>query len=150
MNKKMQGIILAAGKSTRFNTGKTKLLEKLCGQEMVIYITKLLARLQIQTTVVVGYQKDDVINTITHHHGDTITCVTQNEQRGTGDALLCTQSRWHATDLLILNGDIPLITDDIIENLYKEHCIAQATISFVTAHHPERHSEKRITSLLSL
>jgi len=137
MNKNMQGIILAAGKSTRFNTGKTKLLEKLCGQEMVIYITKLLARLQIQTTVVVGYQKEDIIHAITQYHGTHITCITQEEQRGTGDALICTQDNWYATDLLILNGDIPLITDDIIEELYKQHCLTQAAISFVTAHHPE-------------
>ncbi len=137
MNKNLQGIILAAGKSTRFNTGKTKLLEKLCGQEMVIYITKLLARLHIQTTVVVGYQKDDIINTITEYHNNDITCITQEVQRGTGDALMCTQSVWHAPDLLILNGDIPLITDEIIENLYTQHRNAHAAISFVTAHHPE-------------
>lgn len=53
----IQAIVLAAGKSTRFNTGKTKLLEKICGQEMILYITKLLQQCNIPTTLVVGHQK---------------------------------------------------------------------------------------------
>ena len=40
---KVQAIVLAAGKSTRFNTGRTKLLEKICGQEMILYTTRLLS-----------------------------------------------------------------------------------------------------------
>ena len=39
---RVQAIVLAAGKSTRFNTGRTKLLEKICGQEMILYTTRLI------------------------------------------------------------------------------------------------------------
>ncbi len=42
MPKKLQAIVLAAGKSTRFKTGRTKLLEKICGQEMVLYTNKII------------------------------------------------------------------------------------------------------------
>ncbi len=130
----IQAIILAAGKSTRFNTGKTKLLEKICGQEMVIYLTKLLERCKIPTTVVVGYQKNELMECIRSYHNDNIRCITQEEQRGTGHALRCTQDQWNTTDLLVLNGDIPLITHDIIQQLYTLHRTTQATISFVIAH----------------
>src|SRR6266404_2459610 len=57
-----QAIILAAGKSTRFNTEKTKLAENICGQAMILFPTKLLQTLHIPTLVVVGYQQDVVKN----------------------------------------------------------------------------------------
>ena len=60
----IQAIVLAAGKATRFNTGTTKLTQKICGQEMVLYLTKLLAHLKIPTTLVVGYQKEQVMETV--------------------------------------------------------------------------------------
>src|SRR5689334_22146666 len=109
----VQGIILAAGKSTRFNTGKTKLLEKICGQEMILFITRLLAQSNIPTIVVVGHQKDELIDCLNTHHTPPLQYIIQEEQRGTGHALRCTQQIWHTTDLLVLNGDIPLITSDI-------------------------------------
>ena len=37
----LQAIILAAGKSTRFNTGSSKLLAPLCGQAVVVYPARL-------------------------------------------------------------------------------------------------------------
>ncbi len=50
--KDVQAVILAAGKSSRFKTGKTKLVEKLCGQEMVVYPTKLFTSLNVPVTMV--------------------------------------------------------------------------------------------------
>jgi len=132
--KNIQAIVLAAGKATRFNTGTTKLTQKICGQEMVLYLTKVLAQMKIPTTLVVGYQKEQVIETVKQHHGDTITFVTQEEQLGTGHALMCTKPQWDSEHLLILNGDMPLIAQDIIQELYDKHCATQAAMSFVVAH----------------
>src|ERR1700722_2073876 len=132
-----QGIILAAGKSTRFNTGKTTIFEKRCEQERILYVTKLLAHCNIPTIIVVGHQKNDLLACISKHHENSIQYITQDEQRGTGHALRCTEQNWHATDLLVLNGDIPLITDDIIQQLYAKHRATDAAISFVTAHKPD-------------
>lgn len=132
--KNIQAIVLAAGKSTRFNTGSTKLTQKICGQEMILYLTKLLAQLGIPTTVVVGYQKEQVIHAVKQQHGDAVTFVVQEEQLGTGHALKCTQAQWQAEHLLILNGDIPLISEDIIQHLHEKHCATNAVMSFVIAH----------------
>jgi len=134
MVKNTQAVILAAGKSTRFNTGKTKLLEKICGQEMILYVTKLLERLHIPTVVVVGYQKEDVQSTIQQFHENTISFVEQVEQKGTGHAILCTQEQWYADNILIINGDVPLVTDNILQELYTQHNATHADISFVTSH----------------
>ena len=134
---KVQAIILAAGKSTRFNTGRTKLLEKICGQEMILYTTRLLEQLNIPITVVVGYQKDAIQEVITRHHHNSINFVVQEEQCGTGHALMCTQPIWERENILIMNGDVPLVTTDIIENLYEKHIHSHADISFVIAHNAD-------------
>ncbi len=132
--KNIQAIVLAAGKATRFNTGTTKLTQKICGQEMVLYLTKLLTHLKIPTTLVVGYQKEQVMETVKRQHEQAVSFVTQEEQLGTGHALMCTKSQWQSENLLILNGDMPLIAEDIIQGLYDKHCQTQAVMSFVVAH----------------
>src|SRR5687768_15252275 len=101
MNKTIQAIILAAGKSTRFNTEKTKLLYTICGQAMILFSTKLLEQLHIPTTVIVGYQEELIKNTITKEHNNTITFVTQENQNGTGHALACSQSLWNKDHILV-------------------------------------------------
>ncbi len=134
---KVQAVILAAGKSTRFNTGRTKLLEKICGQEMILYTTRLLEQLNIPITVVVGYQKDAIQEVITRHHHNSINFAVQEEQCGTGHALMCSQPIWERDNILIMNGDVPLVTTDIIETLYEKHLHSHADISFVSAHNAD-------------
>lgn len=134
MNRNLQAIILAAGKSTRFNTKQSKLIEKICGQEMILYPTKLLASLEISTTLVVGYQREILESVVRKNHGERIKFVHQKEQIGTGHALLCTQDLWDKKNILILNGDVPLITTDMVTNIYQKHMKENAQITFVTAH----------------
>lgn len=134
---KVQAIVLAAGKSTRFNTGRTKLLEKICGQEMILYTMRLLEQLNIPISVVVGYQKDDVQQAITRRHFNGVNFIVQEEQCGTGHAIMCTKSAWEREHILIMNGDVPLVTSSIIENLYEKHLSSHADVSFVTAHNAD-------------
>jgi bifunctional UDP-N-acetylglucosamine pyrophosphorylase/glucosamine-1-phosphate N-acetyltransferase len=133
----VQAIILAAGKATRFNTGNTKVLEKICGQEMILYPTRLLEALKIATTVVIGHQKKVVQKIVQKVHGTKIDFVTQEEQRGTGHALLCAQPTFKKQHILIMNADVPLVDSAIIKELYERHCATNAVISFVTAHNTD-------------
>ncbi len=134
---KVQAIILAAGKSTRFNTGRTKLLEKICGQEMILYTTRLLEQLNIPITVVVGYQKDAIKEVISNRHHKAINFVVQEEQYGTGHALVCSNTVWEREHSLIMNGDVPLVTSDTIESLYEKHIASHADVSFVISHNAD-------------
>jgi bifunctional UDP-N-acetylglucosamine pyrophosphorylase/glucosamine-1-phosphate N-acetyltransferase len=129
---KIQAIILAAGKSSRFNTGSTKLSFTLCGQEMVAYPAKVLAQMNIPMTFVVGFQKQAIKQIIHHHAIPNATFIEQEKQLGTGHALLCSHNEWHAENILVLNGDIPLITPEIITELLITHHNQNATISFIT------------------
>ena len=134
MLKNVQAVILAAGKSSRFKTGKTKLVEKICGQEMILYPTSLLINLKLPVTLVVGFQRELIEKTVMKQFSDDVTFVHQTDQLGTGHAIACSQSTWNRDHILIMNGDMPLINKDLIQKLYTKHVHNNASISFVTAH----------------
>lgn len=109
---------------------------------MILYPTNLLKQLNIPITLVVGHQKNQIKETVTKHHdnhnqNNKIDFVTQEEQRGTGHAIVCTQDSWKNDHILIMNGDMPLVTEDIIETLYKKHLDTKAVVSFVIAHNAD-------------
>ena len=132
---KLQAIVLAAGKATRFKTGNTKLIEKICGQEMIVFSAKLLEKLNIPTIFVVGYQKEIIENLVSKHTCCKPQFIHQEKQLGTGHAVACTKDLWNQKNILILNGDVPLVTQKIIEKLYKKHTESDAAISFVVSHY---------------
>ena len=72
MPENLQAILLAGGKSIRFNTEKTKLTEKICGKEMILYPINLLQRMNIPTTMVVGFQKEKIIEVLATHNIKTL------------------------------------------------------------------------------
>lgn len=125
-----QAIVLAAGRSSRFNTSATKLSFTICGQEMIRYPLNLLQSLAIKTHVVVGYQQE-TIRSILAKNSYPIECVEQTIQKGTGHALLCTQEYWTEETLLVLNGDTPLLTQAQVKNLIEQHRATSAAISLI-------------------
>jgi bifunctional UDP-N-acetylglucosamine pyrophosphorylase/glucosamine-1-phosphate N-acetyltransferase len=132
----LQAIVLAGGNSNQ-TIRKTMLVEKICGKEIILYPTTLLAQLQIPTTVVVGYQKELVMETIIKHHASTVDFAIQQEQHGTGHAIACTQDIWKHDYILIMNGNVPLVTPETIETLYKQHIQTEAHLSFIMAHNSD-------------
>lgn len=136
MKQNIQAIVLAAGRSTRLKNGRNKLTEHICGQPMIVFTTKMLQQLHIPTTLVVGQQKEQIQSCLESFTQD-VSYIIQDEARGTGHALRCTQSTWQQDHILVLNGDMPLVTGDIIEELYKKHISCNAAISFVMAHNTD-------------
>jgi len=126
-----QAIVLAAGHGSRFKTGITKQIVSICGQPMIIYPLHILQRCNIPTTVVTGYQRELVEQAIENAHINSISYAIQEKQNGTGHALQCSQSFWSAENILVMNGDMPLITTDIIAQLCNQHQQHNAAISFV-------------------
>jgi bifunctional UDP-N-acetylglucosamine pyrophosphorylase/glucosamine-1-phosphate N-acetyltransferase len=129
-----QAILLAAGKATRFNTGNTKLTEKVCGQELILYPLAVLKELNIPTTLVLGFQGKTIQKVVEKKHTGLVSTIEQTVLGGTGLAIQATKPVWKSEDILIMKADLTLISADIIEALYKKHRETQATISFVTAH----------------
>jgi bifunctional UDP-N-acetylglucosamine pyrophosphorylase / glucosamine-1-phosphate N-acetyltransferase len=131
-----QAIVLAAGPSTRFKTDQPKLVFPICGQEMILFPTKMLHRLGLPLTLVVGHKKE-LIQAAVKQAGLEPTYAEQLEPKGTGHALLCSRPFWHADHILVMNGDVPLLVEEIIEDLINKHVTNQAVLTFVTAHNSD-------------
>lgn len=133
-NNDIQSVILAAGKGSRFKTEKIKLVYPICGQAMVLFPIILMQDLNIPTTLIVGFQQDKVKKVVHDAEIQNITFMEQKEQLGTGHALLCSKPTWYAKNILVLNGDGPMLTREVIENLCNSHLSSNAAISFIVSH----------------
>ena len=106
--KKLNIVILAAGKGTRMQSAMPKVLHRLAGKTLLQHVIETAKQLSPQKVVVVyGYGGEAVPEAFTH---ETITWVEQKEQLGTGHAVL--QAVPYLDDdatTLILLGDVPLL-----------------------------------------
>ncbi len=102
-------VILAAGKGSRMKSDKAKVLHDISGKPMLYHIIKESQKLSNDITVVVAHQKERVIESMQHYF-DNIAFVVQDADNfpGTGGALK--NVRVKHEKLLVLNGDMPLIT----------------------------------------
>jgi bifunctional UDP-N-acetylglucosamine pyrophosphorylase/glucosamine-1-phosphate N-acetyltransferase len=131
---KTRAVVLAAGRSTRFKTKKSKLLFNVCGQSMIVYSLKALEALKIPMTLVLGYQADLIKAEVERSGIKDVQFVVQEKQLGTGHAVACSQDMWDSDDVLILNGDVPLLSEEIVSELIVSHKARNATVTFATAH----------------
>ncbi len=133
----IQALILAADKSTKLPSNNTKLIEKICGQELIIYPLTVLHECAIPTTIVIDFQGTAIKNIVEQRYPQQLQFREQKAETGNASATLLTQKEWHAQNILIMKANIPLITPEIIENLYTTHVATNAAISFVAAHHED-------------
>lgn len=110
MNKnKISIVILAAGKGSRMKSSKAKVLHTICAKEMLYYIIKASQEISDDITVVIAHQKDAVQKAVSNNFND-INFVTQDDINfpGTGGAMKNVSIK--NEKVLVLNGDMPLIT----------------------------------------
>ncbi len=131
--KNTRAIVLAAGRSSRFKTGRSKLLYPVCGQAMILYPIKLLQEMGIPITVVIGYQSEEIKKAI-DDAGIKVDYINQKDTLGTGHAVAATRQTWDRDNILIMNGDSPLLTQEIIFELEEKNTDPDLVISFLAAH----------------
>jgi bifunctional UDP-N-acetylglucosamine pyrophosphorylase / glucosamine-1-phosphate N-acetyltransferase len=127
-------VILAAGKGTRMKSARPKVLHRVAGLPMIEHVLAASTALQPRsTTLVVGHQADSVRAALLGHPG--ITFVVQEPQLGTGHALLTTEPvfRGAAGTLVLLSGDVPLLSAKTLKLLLDRHESAGAAATVVTA-----------------
>lgn len=114
MSNSLSIVILAAGKGSRMKSPKAKVLHEICGREMLYYSIKAAREITDDVIVVVAHQKDAVIAAMEKHFTG-LTFVTQDADNfpGTGGAMMGVKPRYD--DVLVLNGDMPLIERSSIE-----------------------------------
>ncbi len=107
-------VILAAGKGSRMKSPTAKVLHTLCGKEMLYYIIKTSRQLSDDVTVVVAHQKEAVVGQMKRYFDD-VNFVEQDAQNfpGTGGAMKNISVK--NEKVLVLNGDMPLVTPKSLE-----------------------------------
>jgi UDP-N-acetylglucosamine pyrophosphorylase len=129
-------VIMAAGKGTRMNNpGMAKVMYGVNGKPMVEHVVDLaVAAGASRVIVIVGWQKDAVINHL-KATGKPVTCVEQSPQLGTGHAVMQARQalEGYSGDVLVLSGDVPLLTLRTVQRLFEHHRTSGATATVLTA-----------------
>ncbi|HQS65764.1 MAG TPA: bifunctional UDP-N-acetylglucosamine diphosphorylase/glucosamine-1-phosphate N-acetyltransferase GlmU [Sulfuricurvum sp.] len=118
MSHSLSIVILAAGKGSRMKSPKAKVLHEICGREMLYYSIKAARALSDDVIVVVAHQKDAVIAAMERYF-EGLIFVTQDTENfpGTGGAMMEVKPKHE--NVLVLNGDMPLITQHSVSEFMK-------------------------------
>jgi bifunctional UDP-N-acetylglucosamine pyrophosphorylase/glucosamine-1-phosphate N-acetyltransferase len=130
--------ILAAGKGTRMKSNLPKVLHALGGKSLVERVIDSVEPLSpSRRIVIVGYQSQEVKTAMDSISG--LEFVEQTVQLGTGHAIqqLLPALADYSGDLLVLNGDVPLLRTETLQNLWQTHQENQNAATILTAYLPD-------------
>src|SRR5437870_12502731 len=130
---KLTAVVLAAGEGKRMRSRQPKVLHPLCGRPLIAYPLRAARTLADRIVLVVGTNADDVVE----RAGPDVRAVVQRERLGSGHAVL--QARPECVDgaILVLPGDMPLLSVETIERLVAHHRKSRAVATVLTAVVPE-------------
>ncbi|WP_017306527.1 bifunctional UDP-N-acetylglucosamine diphosphorylase/glucosamine-1-phosphate N-acetyltransferase GlmU [Spirulina subsalsa] len=114
--------ILAAGRGTRMKSDLPKVLHRLGSKSLVERVLQSCETSQpVRKMVIIGYGGEQVQASLAHYEG--VEFVEQREQLGTGHAIqqLLSPLADYQGDILILNGDVPLLRPETLEKLVTTH-----------------------------
>lgn len=132
MSNNIVTIILAAGLGKRMKSMLAKVLHPVAGLPMILYPVKVAEEISSEKIiVVVGHQAGMVRDVLA---GRNLEVVHQAEQRGTADAVRIGMEalRGYKGMVVILCGDVPLITSKTISELITTHRNKNASITVLT------------------
>ncbi len=127
-------VILAAGKGSRMKSSTAKVLHPISGKEMLYFIIKESLKVSDDVTVIIHHQKEAVQEAMTRHFGDKINFIVQDADNypGTGGAVMGIRPQHDR--ILVLNGDMPLITAEALRGFEESH--ADITMSIFDLEDP--------------
>jgi len=126
--------ILAAGKGTRMKSRLPKVLMPLAGATLVERVLKNAEMLAPERRLlIVGHQAERVRAALSGQAD--LEFVPQNPQNGTGHAVqqLLAPLEGFQGDLLVLNGDVPLLRPETLAALLERHRATGAAVTVLTA-----------------
>ena len=130
--------ILAAGRGTRMKSSLPKVLHSVGGVTMVERVLQGLEGLHPEHIfVIVGFGQEKVRDALAQW--SNITFVEQLEQLGTGHAVqqVIPHLAGFEGDLLVLNGDVPLLRPSTLQNLVNTHRDNRNAATLLTAQFPD-------------
>jgi bifunctional UDP-N-acetylglucosamine pyrophosphorylase/glucosamine-1-phosphate N-acetyltransferase len=132
-------LVLAAGAGTRMVSDIPKVLHPLAGRSMLSHCLHAVAKDAPQHLIVVVGQHSDRLTAAVADLADTLGCridvAVQEQQLGTGDAVLCGLSALpddFAGTVAVTSADIPLLDADTLCNLMAAHRAVPAAVTMLT------------------
>ena len=112
----LAAVVLAGGLGTRMRSDTPKHLHLILGRRMVDWVLQATRALEPDKLVV-------VTSPDTHDAFDDVEVAVQAEPRGTGDALASARDALDGFDgdVLVVSGDTPLLTSELLERLVETH-----------------------------
>lgn len=135
MNKTV-AVILAAGEGKRMKTGISKVLHEVLFKPMIDWVVDSARKSGIEDICVVIGKSGDKVASHLKDRGVNCGIVTQYEQLGTGHAVMQAVDyikNSKAEDVLVLCGDAPFVSADIMHNSYEEHKKSGNYVTVLTA-----------------
>ena len=126
--------VLAAGKGTRMKSNLPKVLQPLAGATLVERVLASARNLRPERRLlIVGHQAERVEQKLSAVGG--LEFVLQQPQNGTGHAVqqLLEPLANFEGELLVLNGDVPLLRAETIDQLVSSHRSSGAQVTLLTA-----------------
>jgi bifunctional UDP-N-acetylglucosamine pyrophosphorylase / glucosamine-1-phosphate N-acetyltransferase len=122
-------VVLAAGQGKRMKSELPKVLHTVCGRPMLTYVLAAARAVEAERIVVVlGHGHEQVLPYLP---ADCVVAL-QDRQLGTGHAVLAAAGQILPGSLLVLSGDTPLVTGELLQVLAREHADSGATATVLT------------------
>ncbi len=130
---KLSTVIMAAGKGTRMKSDLPKVLHPLNGRAMIHYVIDVAEQLHSEKIIlIVGHKRELVEKECSRR---PVEFAVQASQLGTGHAVKQTAPFFsdYDGDILVLSGDVPLLTVETLKELVKQHQENRAIATLLTA-----------------
>ncbi|MBN1320554.1 MAG: NTP transferase domain-containing protein [Thermoleophilia bacterium] len=120
-------VVLAAGQGKRMRSKLPKVLHRVCGRPMLLHVLDAVRAVGAERIVIVlGHGYEQVLPIVPP---DCLVAL-QEQQLGTGHAVLAAGEHILPGAFLVLPGDTPLVTGEALQTLVRDHVesAAQATV----------------------
>jgi bifunctional UDP-N-acetylglucosamine pyrophosphorylase/glucosamine-1-phosphate N-acetyltransferase len=122
-------VILAAGQGTRMRSRTPKMLHDLCGRPMIEWPVASAREAGAGRVIVVGGADRALADRLP----EGVVLAVQPEPNGTGGAVLAAADHIDGdAPVLVLNGDVPLLTADVVAGLARAHAENGALATMMT------------------
>ena len=121
-------VILAAGEGTRMKSETPKVLHLLCGRPLVLWPVLAAQEAGAGRIVVVDNPQEKLRAALP----EGVEIAIQREPRGTGDAVRAAAGHWGEEPVVVINGDVPLVTAETLRALVEGHEAAGAQATMAT------------------
>jgi bifunctional UDP-N-acetylglucosamine pyrophosphorylase / glucosamine-1-phosphate N-acetyltransferase len=132
-------LVLAAGAGTRMRSDTPKVLHTLAGRSMLAHSLHAITKMAPQHLVVVlgphHQQIRAALSDLTERLGRAVDVAIQDQQLGTGHAVLCGLSALpddFGGVVVVTSGDIPLLDSDTLADLVASHSARGAAVTVLT------------------